>query len=721
MQFNPRLFTLLSVALFVLKILLVVQILPEGVPKQDSNISGVTLYRSTDFDVHRHWKAITRNLPLNEWYKETGHSIWTLDYPPFFAYFESLLSNVIHPLLQPTNAEKISNKNTNNQDASNILFNVKLGRRHLFSVKNPISSGRKLLSDLFYDENLTKLGSSRGEVTAAMVRFMRASVIVFGDLPLYVLLFTFLGNYAIESAWFTLLLCAHPALLLVDNIHFQYNSLVFSVFVASIFAADQKSPFIAAAFYFALLLLKHLFLCYAPAFGIWGLCVIVTNGRKEGWIRGGVATAIRFTMVLVLVVSLALAPLVLKEYEVLAKQHSTAKLFMSRSLNDAFASIPANVIASFKFNTPAARAVESLKRAVTPMLERMFPFGRGLCHAYWAPNAFPLYNVADRYLCKHVIRSRGSFASLARASVQLLRSIVGQPELVLLASKDFCDNVSVNTKGLVHLSAAANTSSAASVEAAAKLAQAPSHAVLPSITPTTCIHLVLVGFFILAYSFFPPIVFVLRLTPEQQQKVYDKRPRKMMRKFLAFAEHVAEDGAEGLLKMCVASSLSFFLFGWHVHEKAILNVLFPVVLFVALQMRAVGSRLSSFKISFQHATHLDFLNVNLMASLVVLPLLFTVRENVFKYLLLFAHQACAKAIVAAYVIPPRDSVTNVMKRSTLAARFTSLLLHSMVLISFWVDLKNGETFLPLMIYSCVGSIALFGVIGSIRRILYQQI
>ncbi|KAM3139803.1 glycosyl transferase [Paramecium bursaria] len=52
----------------------------------------INLYYSTDFDVHRNWMRLTQE-SIQEWYYDK-QSIWTLDYPPLFAYLEYILGKI---------------------------------------------------------------------------------------------------------------------------------------------------------------------------------------------------------------------------------------------------------------------------------------------------------------------------------------------------------------------------------------------------------------------------------------------------------------------------------------------------------------------------------------------------------------------------------------------------------------------------------------------------
>lgn len=57
-------------------------------------------------------------------------------------------------------------------------------------------------------------------------------------------------------------------------------------------------------------------------------------------------------------------------------------------------------------------------------MKRLFPFGRGLCHAYWAPNFWALYNMADKVLA-NILRRCGVPVEISKAG--LTGGLVGDP------------------------------------------------------------------------------------------------------------------------------------------------------------------------------------------------------------------------------------------------------------------------------------------------------
>eukprot|EP01063_Lacrimia_lanifica_P039955 TRINITY_DN8914_c0_g1_i1.p1 TRINITY_DN8914_c0_g1~~TRINITY_DN8914_c0_g1_i1.p1 ORF type:complete len:499 (+),score=180.73 TRINITY_DN8914_c0_g1_i1:55-1551(+) len=235
-------------------------------------------YKSTDFEVHRNWMAITTSLPMEEWYRFNG-SQWTLDYPPNFAYLE-------------------------------------WGLGHLSK---------------HFDGNMTEL-TNYDYASEATVIFMRSTVIA-GDVLLYIAM-CLMGSGPRAALWLAL----HPGLYIVDSVHFQYNSFLYALMVLSFAAVARRQYLAGAALFTVLVCFKHIYLYMAPAYFIFYLRKYVISSRAP---------------------FLALV--------------RVGGVVLGTALACVYPFIP----------------------YYTDVLSRLFPWGRGLCHAYWAPNFYALYNTAD--------------------------------------------------------------------------------------------------------------------------------------------------------------------------------------------------------------------------------------------------------------------------------------------------------------------------------------
>ncbi|KKY23567.1 putative dolichyl pyrophosphate glc1man9 c2 alpha-glucosyltransferase [Phaeomoniella chlamydospora] len=278
-------------------------------------------YKSTDFEVHRNWLAITHSLPVKQWYYENT-SEWTLDYPPFFALFEWLLS---------------------------------LGAAL-------VDSGMVQVKNLDYDSWATV---SYQRATVILTEFLLAYA-----LHKYVQSSPIQNRKAAHAAAISILLS--PGLLIIDHIHFQYNGFLYGVLILSIVFARKRSTMLYSAILFATLLcLKHIYLYLAPAYFVYLLRVYCLDPKS---------------------------------------------VFRPQFLNAA--KLGSSIIAIFGFAfAPFVKwgQLEQLKN-------RMFPFSRGLCHAYWAPNAWALYSFADRALIPGKIQTHAN-AFLEKANT--LQSLQG--------------------------------------------------------------------------------------------------------------------------------------------------------------------------------------------------------------------------------------------------------------------------------------------------------
>jgi alpha-1,3-glucosyltransferase len=447
-------------------------------------------YASTDFDVHRNWLAITHHIPITKWYHEAT-SIWTLDYPPLFAWLEWVLARAA----------------------------MTLGLRPILELSaNPIR-------------------------TTAALLFQRVSVLA-GELVLFSAICAF--SSVTKQAWGSAetisiparcaLLCAvvllHPGLVLVDNIHFQYNGLLFALLLFALTAAYAGRPLVAALLFLGLVCTKHLFAVLGPVVAVYALAHGVFKPNSS-WraavcrllvLAGGAAVAFLLTFAPVLVDPQAIA--------------------LCAATGDA---APPGEWAEC--------AAASVRDNFLQLAARLFPFSRGLVHAYWAPNAWALYMAADKVLAA----VRLKFSALSR---------------VLPLHHD--DGVAGST--------------ASGLQA------------LPAVTPALCALITVVTIIPIAWALSRYLLHTERdsekIDPAEQGAAEPNRGQKAALP----SDHADQralparctrdfDAASCLHIATAASYACAFAFGWHTHEKAVLYVLIPLlVLLLGLPQGAPALR-----------------------------------------------------------------------------------------------------------------------------------
>ncbi|KAL4883445.1 glycosyl transferase [Aspergillus karnatakaensis] len=466
-------------------------------------------YKSTDFEVHRNWLAITHSLPVQEWYYERT-SEWTLDYPPFFAAFEWALSQ----LAQYADPAMLVVRNLDYGSWQTIYF----------------QRATVILTELVLVYALNKFIKSIPQPNKHLAHAASLSILL------------------------------SPGLLIIDHIHFQYNGFLYGILILSIVWSRKQSTLLYSGIAFAVLLcLKHIYLYLSLAYFVYLLRAYCLDPKSV--FRPRFVNIFKLGLSVITVFGLAFGPFA----------------YWGQLLQ---------------------------------LKDRLFPFSRGLCHAYWAPNVWAIYSFADRIL------------------------IPLAPKLGLPINQEALSSV---TRGLV-----GDTS----------------FAVLPEVSKEHTFALTLL------FQLLP--LAKLWFNPDA-------------------------DTFLGALTLCGYAS---FLFGWHVHEKAILLIIIPFSL-IALKDRRYFSA---------------FRPIAVAGHVSLFPLLFTAAEFPLKtvYTLLWL-------ILFLFVF---DRIAPVPERPRIFVldRFSLLYITIAIPLIIYTSLVHQLIFglerlqfLPLMFTS---SYAALGVVGS---------
>ncbi|KAJ1812324.1 glycosyl transferase [Coemansia sp. RSA 2598] len=479
-------------------------------------------YHSTDFEVHRNWLALTHSLPVSKWYFE-DRSEWTLDYPPFFAWFEWALSHLAYR----------------------------------------------------WDPRIIDV-DNLGYSALSCIAFQRMSVVV-SELVLFAALqrFAKVSGGSVQARVAAFLVFMSPGFLFVDHVHFQYNGFLFGVLVYSLVFALEGRDLLSGIAFAMLLCFKHIFMYIAPAYFLYLLLHYCAVYRRHG------------------------------------SRQLDLKASALRLLNLGFSVALVFGIAFGPF---------AYMGQLSQLASRLFPFKRGLCHAYWAPNFWALYSFADRLL---IVGSR-----LAPNVFPALRAEAA---------------IGSSTRGLVGDS---------------------SFAVLPDVSPAA--------------------TFVATLAAQ----------------IPACALLVFRARTPGrFIQAVVLCAFASFLFGWHVHEKAVILILAPLGLLVVTPTRRTLRMFAVLSVSGYYS---------------LLPLLFGAQELPIKASVLLIWSLGALGLLKSNGGSAWRCLTA-LEKSYVAGHVLLFLLTELV-PSRW--LFGQMQFLPLVLVSVYTALGiLYSWLGLIRELL----
>ncbi|KAJ3120161.1 glycosyl transferase [Nowakowskiella sp. JEL0407] len=423
-------------------------------------------------------------------------SEWTLDYPPFFAWFEYLLSQ----FAKYFDREMLKIENLNYSSTETIYF-------QRLSV---------IVSEILFFFAAKRIASLMESKSGRRITFFS-------------------------------LIFLNPGLLFVDNIHFQYNGFMYGLQLYSVIYIYEKKYLLAAVLFATVLNFKHIYLYQAPAYFIALLRLYCFQGSNYDSF-----SLLNFTKLGITTISVFLA-----------------------SFGPFYNHVP-------------------------QILSRLFPFKRGLCHAYWAPNFWALYSGCDRGL---VFVCRVLKICKVANTASLTRGLVG-------------DTV---------------------------------FSVVPDIKPSYTA--------ILTLLFDIPTLIKLWKKPT----------------------------AQNFLNALIMCGFNSYMFGWHVHEKAILLVLIPLTLRV---------RDSEFYGRI-------FYIIGCTGYLSLFPLLFRPDELLIKFTVLGLFVTLSEPLIKKFY----------GKNKLITLNYEKLYLYGLIVVAVYTEivhpllvLKVGGferlEFLPLLVVSC---------------------